>query len=335
MPCVLLSFCNFAPLYSMNKMMKFSQNKPLQAHLSMFSAEVCWGLMSPITKDAILGGIDSIDIVTFRVAGAALLFWIASLWAPKEHVPRRDVLRLAGAALLGIVANQCLFTHGIQYTSPINASIVTTSMPIFAMILSFFILKEPITLMKAGGVALGFTGAVVLVLSSASASSAIQGNVVGDLMCMFAQFSFALYLSLFNPLVRRYNAITVNKWMFLWSTLFVCPFTSFHIASTDWHAVAGTAWLEVDYIVAIGTFVCYLLSIVSQRVLRPTVVSIYNYVQPIVSVVTSVLTGLGVFTIWQGMAILLVFTGVWLVTKSKSKRDMQQEKSIEQQNKKA
>lgn len=99
--------------------------------------------------------------------------------------------------------------------------------------------------------------------------------------------------------------------------------------------MAGTAWLEVAYIVAIGTFVCYLLSIVSQRVLRPTVVSIYNYVQPIVSVVTSVLTGLGVFTIWQGMAILLVFTGVWLVTKSKSKRDMQQEKSIEQQNKKA
>lgn len=305
-------------------MNSFVGNKPLQAHLSMLTAEIFWGLMAPITKDAILGGIDSINIVTMRVGGAALLFWLASIIVPGPKVPRRDILLFAGAALFGIVTNQCLFTLGIQYTSPINASIVTTSMPIFAMVLSFLILHEPITAKKAGGVAIGFTGALLLVLSSASASSARQGNVAGDLMCMGAQFSFALYLSLFNPLVRRYDVITVNKWMFLWAALFICPFSAPHLLSTHWAAVAPSAWWEAAYIVCFGTFVCYLLSIVSQRVLRPTVVSIYNYVQPIVSVVASVLTGLGVFTLWQGVAIILVFTGVWLVTKSKSKRDMQQ-----------
>lgn len=113
--------------------------RPLRAHLSMFSAELFWGLMSPLGKDAMTHGIDGIDMVSFRVLGAALLFWTASLFTTKVHVPKRDIMFFAGAAVFGIVTNQCMFTIGLSITSPINASIVTTSMPIFAMILSFFL----------------------------------------------------------------------------------------------------------------------------------------------------------------------------------------------------
>lgn len=298
-----------------------NSNVPLKAHLNMLLAEIFWGLMSPITKDAMSGGWDGISIVTFRVAGAAALFWFASLFFKHEHVPVRDIAMFAGAALLAVVANQCMFTMGLQYTSPINASIVTTTMPIFAMILSFLILKEPITWMKAGGVGLGFIGAVVLVLSSASAANSQVGNIRGDLMCFTAQFSFALYLSLFNPLIRRYSVVTVNKWMFLWAAIVIVPFTGKHVSMLPWDVISLKSWLEVGFVVFFGTFLCYFLSISSQRVLRPTVVSIYNYVQPVVSVLVSVLAGLGVFTVFQAIAIILVFTGVWLVTKSKSKRD--------------
>lgn len=288
----------------------------------MFMAEVFWGLMAPMTKDAMLSGVDGFSIVTLRVLGACALFWLASLFLPREKVPRHDILLFAGAAVLGIATNQCLFTIGINYTSPIDASIVTTTMPIFAMVFSFLILKEPITWKKASGVAVGFVGALMLILSSVTSSSAKVGGLTGDLMCLGAQFSFALYLSLFNPLVRRYNVVTVNKWMFLFASIYICPFTMGHTLSVEWSAVPVRALFDVAFIVVIGTFVCYFLSIVSQRVLRPTVVSIYNYVQPIVSVVVSVLTGMGVFTFLQGLAIILVFLGVWLVTKSKSKRDL-------------
>ena len=122
-------------------------NKPLQAHLSLLSAEIFWGLLAPIGKDAMLHGVDNITLVSFRVTGAALLFWIASLFV-KERMPWRHVLFMAGAALLGVVFNQCLYTFGLSYTSPVNASIVTTSMPIFAMVLSFFILREPLTWLR-------------------------------------------------------------------------------------------------------------------------------------------------------------------------------------------
>ena len=123
------------------KMEKTSNNKALIAHLSMFGACAGWGLMAPIGKDAMTHGFDGISMVTFRVVGACLLFWIASLFAPKEHVPRKDKLMFIGAAIFGLLFNQCCYTVGLSITSPINASIVTTSMPIFAMILAALILR--------------------------------------------------------------------------------------------------------------------------------------------------------------------------------------------------
>lgn len=296
-------------------------NAPLRAHLSMFIAEAIWGFMAPIGKAAMNSGFDGISVVSFRVVGAALLFWLASFIGPREHIPGRDIVKLAGAAVLGIVFNQCLFNIGLSITSPVNASIVTTSMPIFAMVLSFFILKEPITWKKALGVAIGCCGALILIFSSASAGNAKVGDIRGDLMCLGAQFSFALYLALFNPLIRKYNVFTVNKWMFTWASLFVLPFTTVHVSQLSWASFTAATWLEVVYMVVLGTFVSYLLSVVAQSVLRPTVVSVYNYVQPIVSVVVSVAVGMSVFTLPQGVAVVLVFTGVWLVIKSKSKRD--------------
>lgn len=295
--------------------------KPLLAHLSMFFACAIWGLMAPVGKDAMLHGIDGITMVSFRVAGGALLFWLASLFMPRERIPVRDRLLMAGAAVFGLVCNQCCFTIGLSITSPANASIVTTSMPIFAMILSFIILHEPITLKKAGGVAIGCSGAVILILTSVAASDSRVGDMRGDILVLCAQFSYALFLSLFSKLVRRYSVFTVNKWMFLWATILIWPFSATHVASIPWQSITLTTWLETGYVVVFGTFIGYILIVNAQQVLRPTVVSIYNYVQPLVSVTVSVLTGIGVFKPAQGLAVLLVFTGVWLVTTSKSRRE--------------
>lgn len=307
--------------------MQFRNNRPLAAHASIFLAEAFWGLMAPIGKDAMAHGISNFDLVTFRVIGAAILFWVTSLFVKREHVPVRDILMLGAASLLGIVFNQGLFTIGLSITSPVNASIVTTSMPIFAMIFAFFILKEPLSAKKVGGVAIGCAGAVILILTSAQAANSKVGDFRGDLLCMAAQCSFALYLSLFSKLVKRYSVITVNKWMFLWSSIIITPFTGKHILTADWTAISSSTWFETLYVVVIGTYVCFMLMMVGQKTLRPTVVSVYNNVQPIVSVAASVAMGLSVLRWSQGLAILLVFIGVWMVTKSKSKRDIAMAKS--------
>lgn len=288
----------------------------------MLCAGTCWGLMAPIGKDAMLNGIDGIDLVSFRVLGGALLFWLTSLFTKKEHVPVKDILLLGCAGLFALVFNQCSYTIGLNLTSPSNSSIMTTSMPIFAMVLSFFILKEPITWQKAGGVLLGCTGAVIIITTSATAGNAKVGNIWGDLLCMSAQLSFALYLSLFKPLIQKYSLFTVNKWMFTWATLIIWPFTLDHVSSIDFASVPMSTWWETGFVVFFGTYISYICMMVGQQTLRPTVVSVYNYMQPLVSVSVSVAAGLSVFKTSQALAAILVFSGVWFVVKSKSKHDM-------------
>jgi drug/metabolite transporter (DMT)-like permease len=305
----------------MNKREKMDNKRPLIAHLSMFLACAFWGLMAPLGKEAMTHGITGIDMVSFRIGGAAVLFWLTSLFLPHEHVPLKDFFLFAGAAIFGLTCNQCCFTIGLSLTSPVNASIVTTSMPIFSMILAALILKEPITGKKALGVFIGCCGAVILILTSAAAVSSKVGDIRGDLLCLGAQVSFALYLSLFNKLIRRYNPFTVNKWMFMWACIFILPFSFSHVMLIDWHNVPQQTWWETAYVVVFGTFICYILTMIGQKTLRPTVVSIYNYVQPVVSVTVSVFAGIGVFKWSQALAVILVFSGVWMVTKSRSRRD--------------
>ena len=218
------------------------------------------------------------------------------------------------------------YTIGLSITSPINSSIVTTSMPIFAMILSAIILKEPITAKKAGGVFMGFSGALMLILTSATADNSKVGDIRGDLLCMFAQLSFAFYLSMFNRLIKRYSVFTVNKWMFTFAALVITPFTYSDVAAIPFASITFRTWLETAFVVVVCTFFCYILTMQAQQVLRPTVVSVYNYVQPLVAVIVSVLTGLGVFKPTHALAVLLVFFGVRFVTKSKSRKDMEKAK---------
>ena len=295
--------------------------KPLFAHLCMFFACSFWGLMAPLGKDAMTHGLTGIDMVTFRVAGAAVLFWVASLFVKKEHPPVKDILLLGLAGMFGLVFNQCCYTIGLSITSPINSSIVTTSMPIFAMLLSALILKEPITGKKAGGVFMGFSGALLLILTSATADNSKVGDLRGDLLCMFAQLSFAFYLSMFNKLIKRYSVFTVNKWMFTVAALVITPFTFSHVSSIAFSEITVKTWLETMFVVVVCTFVCYIFTMQAQQVLRPTVVSVYNYVQPAVAVIVSVLSGLGVFKLTHALAVVLVFFGVRFVIKSRIRSD--------------
>lgn len=299
--------------------------RPLVAHASLFAACTFWGLMSPIGKDAMTHGLSGVDMVSFRVLGAALLFWLTSLFTRREKVARRDLFMFFFASLTGLVFNQCCFTIGLSLTSPVNSSIVTTSMPIFSMVLAALILHEPITGKKALGVLLGCGGAVALIMNSAHGGSDKVGDIRGDLMCVFAQFSYALYLSLFSKLIRRYSFITVNKWMFTYACIVILPFSMPNLLDIDYAHLPTSTWMETTYVVCIGTYAAYILSMIGQKTLRPTVVSVYNYVQPIAAVAVSVLTGLGVFNIVHLVASVFIFIGVGLVTKSKSRRDIEQQ----------
>ena len=133
----------------------------LKGHSSMLGANVMWGLMSPVAKFVMVGGAVTPLVVTdLRITGAMVLFWIASFFQKPERVAPKDLLKLLGASLLAIVFNQGCFIFGVGLTSPVDASIITTSMPLLAMVLAAIYLKEPITGKKVLGIAVGATGAL-------------------------------------------------------------------------------------------------------------------------------------------------------------------------------
>ena len=299
--------------------------RPLIAHLCLFCSGAFWGLMAPVGKDAMMHGIDGIDLVSFRVLGGAILFWLTSFFTKKEKVPVKDIFLFGAAGIFALVFNQCSYTIGLNMTSPSNSSIMTTSMPIFAMVLSFLILKEPITWKKLVGVLIGCVGAIIIITTSATSGNAKVGNIWGDLLCMSAQLSFALYLALFKNLLSKYSLFTINKWMFTWATIVIWPFTIGHVGAIDFASVPMSTWWEAGYVIFFGTYLGYICMMIGQKTLRPTVVSVYKYVQPVVSVSVSVMASLAVFKGMQAFAALLIFSGVWLVVKSKSKRDMEKE----------
>lgn len=286
----------------------------------MLGANVMWGLMSPVAKIVFASGlIAPIVMVDFRVSGAALLFWITSLFSPREHVPLKDILRLFGAGMLGVLFNQGCFIIGVNLTSPGEASLVTTTMPMWVMLLAWVFLKEPITAKKAGGIILGAAGAIILITGSASKVTG-SNPALGDVIVMCAQLSYALYLTLYRNFIKKYSLVTLMKWMFLSASIVAVPGTVKWLAETDWSAISGAVWSGIAYVVVCGTFIAYICIMLGQKRLRPTVVGMYNYVQPIVATIVGIILGLDHFTVLKMLAIILIFSGVWLVTISKARQ---------------
>lgn len=287
------------------------------SHTSMIGAEILWGISAPVGKIILQGGVAAMVLTDMRLVGAACLFWIASLFTPREKVSKRDLGLLFVASLLAITGNQVSFLIGLNITSPIDASIIPTSLPILTMILAALVLREPITALKAGGVVVGGIGALTLILGSSGCGS--TGSVAGDLLVLFSQISFACYLVFFKKLIGKYSAVTLMKWMFTFSAICVVPFTVNDIISTDWAAVTTEAsWGCVFYVVG-PTFLSYLLLPIGQKNLRPTLTAMYNYVQPVVAVIFAVAVGIDTMTVTSAIAMALVFGGVYMVTLSRGR----------------
>ena len=279
---------------------------------------VIFGLMAPFAKDVTNAGVTGLQLATMRIVGGAVLFWLVAPFVHRQKVERRDFPKLALAGLLGVFVAQAFLVIGISLTSPVNASVEITTQPIFTMLLAALLLGEPVTWKKAGGVALGMVGAIILIMLGTKGSER-AADYRGDLIILTGQMCFALYLTLFTKLIRKYELFTFNRWLFTFAALIILPFTLRDMLAMDTLLLTPRIIAEVAYIIVACTFVTFVLVVFSQRHLRPTVVSAYNYIQPVVTVIGSVAIGVAMLSPWQVVAAALIFSGVWLVIKSRAK----------------
>ncbi|MDR1720423.1 MAG: DMT family transporter [Dysgonamonadaceae bacterium] len=291
-------------------------------HSALIVAYIIFGLNIPIMKSVLSDGhLSSIDIAFLRFAGSMVFFWISSCFLPKEKVTRRDNILLFLAAMTGIFFNQLMFSFGLARTSPVDAAIINTIGPIMTMILAAFFLKEPVTWMKSAGVFIGVVGALLLIFSN-NLHGRENASLEGNCLILGSTLSFVIYLTAFKPLIMRYRPVTLMKWMFLYATVCCLPFCWHSVVAIKYAEVPLHIWLEILYVVLLATFLCYFLVPVGQKYLRPTIVSMYNYVQPVVSSLVSVAVGMDTFGWRKSLATLLIFLGVWVVTQSKSRAQL-------------
>ena len=289
-------------------------------HLACCVAYAIFGLNIIVCKDLTAGQLISpLAIFCLRSLGAGALFWIISLFAPREKVEKKDYVRIFAASMLGFFVCQITFLVGIPHITPMDCSVLSAISPIYTMIIAAIVLKEPITLQKSGGVIISFAGIIYLIVSRTAAEGAAETSLFGIFMIILNSLSFSLYLGIFKPLIGKYSVITFMKWIFLFAFAVSVPFSAREIVSLNWSAIPAIPLAELAYLIFCATFVTYFLIPVGQKRIRPTLVSMYSYVQPIIAIVISISIGMDVLTWQKVLAAIMVFSGVVVVSYSKSR----------------
>lgn len=297
----------------------------LKGHILILIANILFGVSMPIFKYLLTSGVPPEALTIMRSAFACTMFWTVSLFCVKEKVLKEDFIKLFIYALCGVGLNQWLFVVGLRNSSPVDASIIATVVPIFVLILAAVLLKEPITQKKSYGVLMGVSGGLLLVFSSTQSADSVS-SMKGDTLMIINCLMYSVYLVLSKPLSMRYSPITMMKWMFLFSTLILSPFCIEYVPTVPIFHRETFEIKELSavfYVLLGATFLPFMLIPMALKRIRPTAVSMYNYVQPIIASLIAVVIGQDVISCWKILSAVLVFAGVYLVTQSKSMENLE------------
>lgn len=289
-------------------------------HLAVAGAYIIFGFNIIFCKDiANAKAVTPEVLFALRAIGACILFWAISLFLPKERVEGRDIWKIAIASFIGLFVPQYSFLQAITMTMSIDTAILGTLAPIFTMFFAAIFLKEPITFKKAGGVALSFAGVLLLIFNSVHSGNGVDHTEpLGIVLMLVNSISFALYLGIFRPLISKYSVVTFMKWMFLFSMLLSLPMSWHGLISTDYAAIKPAIALEIAFVIVFATFIAYFLIPVGQKKLRPTIVGMYTYLQPVITAAVSICIGMDYLSWQKLLATVLIFVGVAFVSRSRA-----------------
>jgi drug/metabolite transporter (DMT)-like permease len=258
-------------------------DRSARAHIALFTVNFIYGVNYVVAKGLMPHVIGPSGFIVLRVMGAAALFWALRAWRP-QRVDPSDIVRLLMCAVFGVALNQLMFFHGLMRTTPINSSLIMVATPVLVLVLSALLIGERVTWSKVTGVVLGTAGALTLIFLKPAGSSA-GASMLGDLFILVNATSYGLYLVLVKPLMRKYTAVTVMSWSFLFGLLIVLPFGWHELAEVNGEALTAPVIGAMVFVVVMVTFVAYLLNTWALGILDPSVVGSYIYMQPLLAAV--------------------------------------------------
>jgi drug/metabolite transporter (DMT)-like permease len=291
-------------------------------HLAALTVYIIFGI-NPNCSKAVVPEYVSPEVFTaLRMLFGTVVFWILSLLTPYERIEKRDrwLILVSGIVLAGTLV---AFAEAFRYTSPCYVSLISATSPLMVMIMAAIFLKEPISWRKSVGVLIGIGGALMIVLFSWKIDA--NATPLGLLLCFINILFYTVYLLTTRTISKRYSPITLMKWMFLIGSVICVPMaiSSFTPAASPmlFGPAPAMAWVNLLVVLIFSTVVSYFLLPLSLRAIRPTTVSMYSNLQPVVTACVAIAIGQDIFTWNKPVALVLIIIGVYLVTTSRAKEN--------------
>ncbi len=276
---------------------------------------IFYGANYTIAKDVMPHYIQPFGFIVLRVAGAFLLFWAISFFGPKEKIERKDFAQIALASLFGVGINMLAFFEGLNLTTPISASVLMVTTPIIVLILAVIFLKEKIRILKIIGVLIGLSGTLLIILYGTGTSATATNPTLGNFLIFVNATSYACYIIVVKKITQKYHPFTFIKWMYGIGFLFVLPFGLAQLLEVQPDLIPLDGYLKIGYVIIFATFGTYILNIFAIRELKPTTVAVFIYLQPMLASIFAIGLGKDTLDVTKITATLLIFLGVYLVTK--------------------
>ena len=284
-------------------------------------ATTIYGLNHTIAKIVMPIYIGSLGLVLLRVLGATIIFWTIGLFFKSKPIEKKDRFTIIKCGLFGMSINIAAFIAGLDYSTPVNSSILIIISPIFVVILSFFIFRNKINFLKILGIIMGFIGALILILNADSNSSVGRNIPLGNFLFIVNSISYAYYLIIVKPMAQKYDLITLFKWLFLIGLIFNFPLGINQFTDVNWSSLPiKEAILPMAFVVICTTVMTYFLNGYALSKITSTEVAVFMYLQPIIGIVFAIFTKSDTISLTIIIASILIFIGVYLTSVMKQKK---------------
>lgn len=277
-------------------------------------AALIYGVSFTVAKSVMPLYIKPFGFILIRVSGATALFWIAGLFVKREKIEINDFLRIFLASVFGIALNMLAFFKGLSMTSPISASVIMVTSPIIVLSFATIFLNEKATVKKLAGIFIGMAGAALLIVYGQTIEMG-DNEVLGNFLVLVNATSYALYLILIKNLSKKYHPLTFAKWLYLFGLILITPFGLREFNEVNWIDIPQSAILSIAFIVVFTTFLTYLFNLLAIRKLKPTTLSIFIYLQPVIAGSYALIMESDSINLTKILATILIFIGVFLVTR--------------------
>lgn len=289
------------------------------ALIALSITALIYGVTFTIAKEVMPLHIKPYGFILLRVSGATAVFWFVGLFIKAKKIEKSDYKKILTAAFFGVGINMLTFFKGLSLTTPISASVMMVTSPILVLIFSSILLKEKIIPRKIIGVIIGLIGAVILIVYGNSSDDSASNRALGNLLVFINAASYGLYLVLVKKLIIKYNPIVFVKWLYLFGLLFVTPFGLLELTEVKWQVMPTSIYVKAGFVVLFTTCITYLFNLFALTKLKPTSVSVFIYLQPVIASIYALIVGSDSLNMIKISATLLIFFGVYLVTKQVDK----------------